>query len=104
MPVLEVEVASREVLSVRRFVVREAISELFDVEIVARSPDPSLDLEAIVGQPASFRIVTGTAGVHRPERRWTGVCRRAELEQAAPDGLSTYRLYLAPTLWLLSQR
>jgi type VI secretion system secreted protein VgrG len=104
MPLLELEVASGELLSVRRFAVREAISEPFEIAVIARAPDPSLNLDAIVGRPATFRMVTGVAGARYPERKWRGICRFAELEQAAPNGLSTYRLQLVPALWLLTQR
>jgi type VI secretion system secreted protein VgrG len=104
MPILELEVASGDPLSVRRFVVREAVSEPFDLDVETRSSDPSLDLDAIVGHPATFRIVTGLAGAHRPARRWTGICRSAEQVQAEPSGLSTYRFQLVPALWLLTQR
>jgi len=104
MSVLELRVASGEPLSVRSFTVREAVSEPFDVSVVARSEDPSVDLDAIVGQPATFRIVSGVAGAHHPERRWTGICRFAEQEQAEPFGLSTYRFVIAPELWRLTQR
>ena len=50
MPVLELQVASAAPLSVRRFVVREAISLPFDVSVVARSTDPSLDLATILAE------------------------------------------------------
>lgn len=104
MPVLELDVATGSVLSVRRFVVREAISQPFEATIIARSADPSLDFDAIVGHPATFRVVTGTAGVQHRERRWAGICRFADQEQVEPDGLSTYRFKVVPGLWLLSQR
>src|SRR6185437_2167247 len=91
-------------LDVRRFFVREAVSELFDVTVVARSPDPSLDLDAVVGRSATFRIEVGGGGAPHLERCWTGVCRAAELEQAEPSGVSTYRFHLVPSLWLLTQR
>ncbi|MFT3766437.1 MAG: type VI secretion system tip protein TssI/VgrG [Minicystis sp.] len=104
MSVLEFQVASGALLDVRRFVVREAVSEPFNVAIVARSSDPSLDLDLIVGHPASFRIVTGMVGAQHPERRWIGICRFAELERVEPAGLSTYRFDLVPALWALTQR
>lgn len=104
MAVLELTVATGDALSVRRFEAREAISEPFDVSIVARSPDPSLDLDAIVGKPASFRIMTGMAGAAHTERRWEGICRFAAQDQAEPSGLSTYHFRLAPALWLMTQR
>src|SRR5262249_49162669 len=68
---------------------------VFEVSIVARSPNEDLDLEAIVGKPAAFRLHT---------RRWTGVCSHVEQAQAETTGLSTYHLPIVPDLWLLGQR
>ena len=104
MSSLALEVASGVSLDVRRFVVREAVSETFDVSVVACSPDASLALDALVGQAATFRIGAGGEGAPRGERCWTGICRAAEQEQAEPTGLSTYRFHLVPALWLLTQR
>ena len=101
---LALDVASGAPLDVHWFRVHEAVSEPFDVTVVARSPDPSLDLDAVVGRPATFRIEAGGKGTPRAERRWNGICRAAELEQAEPTGLSTYRFDLVPSLWLLTQR
>jgi len=42
-------------LSVRHFRIDEAISKLFTVKVVARSPAADIDLEKIVGRPASLR-------------------------------------------------
>jgi type VI secretion system secreted protein VgrG len=110
MSLLQLFLACGEPLSVHRFSVREALSSLFSVSIVARSPEPSLDFDAIVGRPAALRIVTGY-GFARDGggRRWAGVCRRIEqvhaLETAPSEaGLSTYALQLVPELWLLTQR
>ena len=103
MPVLELKVATGAVLSVRRFVVREAISRPFEVTIVARCEDPSLDLDAILDQPARFHLVTGMAGAAHKGRTWTGICRLAEQDRVEPRGLSTYRFQIVPRLWLMSQ-
>ncbi len=46
-------------LSVRSFVIDEAISRLFDVSVMARSPDASIDLEALVGRPAALIVEGG---------------------------------------------
>jgi type VI secretion system secreted protein VgrG len=104
MPTLELEVASGDELSVRRFVVRERISAPFEVELVVVSRNPAVPLEAIVGHPATFRIESGLAGAQHKERRFHGVCRRGEQERAAPTGLSTYRLEIVASVWLLTQR
>src|SRR4051812_28704531 len=107
MPMLELTFASGESsLSVRRFAVHEALSTFFSVSVWARSPDPSLDLEAIVGQKASFRVEPGYAHVGGGGRLWTGVVSYMELGQAetSDKGLSTYYLNIVPPLWLLQHR
>ena len=87
-------------LDVRRFAIHEAVSEPWVVDVVALSPDPSLDLSAITGRAATFRIESALGGARVPERRWEGVCRRAVLVQAEPTGLSTYRFEIVAALWL----
>jgi type VI secretion system secreted protein VgrG len=101
MALLELSLASKEdSLSVRRFAVHEAISSLFEISIMALSPNEDLDLESIVGGPFALRIVGASQGT----RRWTGVCSFMEQEQAEETGLSTYHVRLVPALWLLTQR
>lgn len=91
-------------LSVHRFTVREALASLFEVSIEARSPSEELELEAIIGRAASFRLVAGTKLPQRNARLWTGVCSHIEQTQVEPTGLSTYHLRIVPRLWLLTQR
>jgi type VI secretion system secreted protein VgrG len=91
-------------LDVRSFDVEESVSALFSVSILARSPSAEIDLEAIVGKPASFHLVSGLLGARVPSRRWTGVCNHIEQVHAEPTGLSTYSLRIVPVLWLLTQR
>ncbi len=92
-------------LSVRRFAVQEAVSSLFVVEVRARSPNPSVDLAALVGQPASFRIDSGVAFASKRDHLWSGLCAYAEQVQAetAPR-LSTYAVKIVPLMWLLTKR
>lgn len=111
MPLLQLSFASGEsTLSVRRFSVRESVSSLFTVDVMARSPDPSIDLEALVGKPASFRLVSGYKfAALGGARYWSGICNHAELvkgvtPQAGEKPLSTYYLRIVPQLWLLTQR
>ena len=61
MPLLELSLACGERLRVHRFSVRETMSSLFDVRVLVRSPDPCIDLKAIVGAPA--RITERCIGV-----------------------------------------
>jgi type VI secretion system secreted protein VgrG len=111
MPILELSFASGETsLSVRHFSVQEAVSSLFSVNVMARSESPSIDLEGIVGQPASLRVVSGWAYARLGGARlWSGVVSSAEQVHAVQPGgqgreLSTYSLRIVPTLWLLTQR
>ncbi len=92
-------------LSIRRFTVREYVSDAFTVAVWARSPDPSIDLDSIVAKPASLRVESGYAFAHLGgSRLWTGVCSYMEQTQVEPTGLSTYYLRIVPSLWLLGKR
>jgi type VI secretion system secreted protein VgrG len=91
-------------LSVVRFSVREALSRPFVVSVIARSPDPSLDLDAILGRPAALRAATGYRFALAGERVWAGVCSQVALDHVDSTGLSTYSLEIVPQLWLLTQR
>lgn len=51
--------AKENILTVRTFSVQERVSGLFEVAIMAMTHDADLDFEAIVGQPAGFRIQSG---------------------------------------------
>ncbi|WP_050436282.1 type VI secretion system Vgr family protein [Chondromyces crocatus] len=107
--ILELNVASGDrTLSVRRFSVHEATSSLFTVSIWARSESPSIDLEAIIGKPASFRIDSGMLFARTGTRTWTGIVSTIEqvhaVQPTAGKDESTYFLRLVPTLWVLTQR
>jgi len=96
-------------LSVRRFTIRERISELFCLELLARSPNENIDLEAIVGRAASLRLESGYANVTGGNRYWTGICNAMAQVQGEQSGggtkiESTYSLRIVPRLWLLTQR
>ena len=109
MSLLDLSLACGERLRVHRFSILEAVSSVFTVKVVARSPDPCIDLKAIVGQPAALRIASSYQFAARGERVWSGLCHHARLVQAvdlgpAEVGLSTYEIAIAPSLWLLTQR
>jgi type VI secretion system secreted protein VgrG len=95
---------------VRQFAVRESVSSPFIIHLIVRSPDPSLDLGAIVGQGATFRVRAGYARVKDGgARSWSGVVANAEQTEALQEatrgeGLSTYAIQMVPSLWLLTQR
>lgn len=90
--------------SVRQFSVHEAISGLFSVAVLACSPNEDIDLEAIVGRPASFLMTNGLSFAHAGTRSLHGVCCQMEQLAAEPTGLSTYHVRIVPKLWLLGQR
>jgi type VI secretion system secreted protein VgrG len=104
---LDLELESGEPsLSVRRFHLHEGLNEIFEVNVVARSHDPNIDIESIVGKAAGLRMHTGYAHALAPERMWTGVCSHMEQVEAevSDKGESTYFLRIVPELWLLAQR
>ncbi|XXT19362.1 type VI secretion system tip protein TssI/VgrG [Sorangium sp. So ce429] len=96
---LEIEVASGDALDVRNFSVQQRLSSLFQVDLVAVSENPSVDFDAVVGQPARFALHAGTH-----DRLWSGLCSHLEQVRVEPSGMSTYQLTIVPTMWLLTQR
>jgi type VI secretion system secreted protein VgrG len=88
-------------LEPRRVSAHETMSDLFVVDVLLRSPDPNVDLGAIVGKGAGIAAEVSSGLV-----AWTGVCNFMELLRAAEesDGRSTYRLRIVPAMWLLTQR
>lgn len=110
MPILQLTTASGSELSVRRFVVTEAVSSLFSITVWARCEMPDVDLETIVGQAASLHITHGIAHIAgMGTRTWSGVCHHVEQVHGVTPipgqkAESTYLLRIAPKVWLLSQR
>ncbi|WP_437317094.1 type VI secretion system Vgr family protein [Sorangium sp. So ce385] len=111
MPTLKLTLFSGEdSLVVHRFAVHEAISMPFSISVWARSPDPAMDLGAIVGRPGTFHADAGYGFAHRPGgRTWSGLVSRAEQVHAVKtaagqQNVSTYHFRLVPTLWQLTQR
>ncbi len=105
MPTLDLSLASKIQLSVRRFSAHEGISSLYEVSVWAMSHDPSVDLDAIVGKDGAFEVATGYANAHGGgARRFAGMVSVAEQLQAEPTGLSTYFVRIVPKLWRLTQR
>jgi len=66
--------------------------------------DEALDLESVIGQPASLEAGSIAVPGAPPVLRWTGLVKSASLERAEPGGLWTYRFELAHEVWLMSQR
>ena len=103
MSMLHLSLACGERLFVLRFSVRESISSLFNVEVVASSPDPCIDFAAILGEPASLRAVREPGEGLHGERLWSGVCSHIRQLHAldlrlGELGLSTYELTIVPRL------
>ena len=112
MPNVELSCANGSPFSIQQFRVKESISELFTIEIIARSRSASVDLEGIVGKSASLAVNTGYRGAKGPNggrRTWSGVCnfieqvRGVDGDESSPS-LSTYLIGVVPALWLLTQR
>jgi type VI secretion system secreted protein VgrG len=100
MAMLELTFSSGEsTLSVRRFSIKEQMSNPFEVYVVALSPNDDIDMEAIVGKAAAF----GMRGGLMP-RTWGGICSHMGQVQPEAKGLSTYELVIVPEVWLLAQR
>ncbi|HSN98620.1 MAG TPA: type VI secretion system tip protein TssI/VgrG [Candidatus Nanopelagicales bacterium] len=102
-PNLELKVDSGDLLDVREFRVRERFSSLFEVTVVALSPNPEIDFEAVLAKPALFRVQRNRLAAQL-ERVWTGVCVRIQQVATDEEGLSTYELTLVPRMWFLTQR
>ncbi|MEM1033218.1 MAG: type VI secretion system tip protein TssI/VgrG, partial [Myxococcota bacterium] len=102
-PVHELAFADPDLdLSVRRFRIVDGLSRLFECRVWAEHSDPDLDLEAIVGQPAAFRLAT-----HEPDQPyavWSGVAASVEQVQVEESGVSLYEVTIAPHLWLATHR
>ncbi|XXT16361.1 type VI secretion system tip protein TssI/VgrG [Sorangium sp. So ce429] len=109
MTMLHLSLACGERLSVLRFSVRESISALFAVQVVASSLDPCIDFAAILGEPASLRVAPEPGEGLHGERQWSGVCSHIRQlhaldVQLGELGTSAYELTIVPRLWLLTQR
>lgn len=114
-PSIILKVEARAKLSVRRVSAWEHISKPFAVDVVACSREPvaakdkapdltgaSIRLDWIIGRGAALRVEQDD-GLHKV---WTGICSHVEQVRfdETPGAESTYRLRIAPYLWLLSQR
>jgi type VI secretion system secreted protein VgrG len=99
-PKLELE-SGETSLEVRRVSVVERISDLFTVDVVARSPDADLDIAAIVGKGAAMGAEAELGTI-----AWSGVCNHMEQIKPAAEatGRSSYLMRIVPSMWLLTQR
>src|SRR5690242_2336481 len=84
---------------VRRYELREELSELFELTIEVLAKDPALSEAAFVGQ----RVVVDF-GDEPFLKHIGGIVRRMEQRTAVPDGDSLYVWTIVPPLWLTTQR
>jgi type VI secretion system secreted protein VgrG len=102
---LDLTFASKEdSLTVRTFTVNEELSGLFEVNIVARSPNDEIDLASIVGKGAVLRVKGDGLTTPATVRIWNGICSQMTLIQAEATGLSTYAIRIVPAFWRTTLR
>jgi type VI secretion system secreted protein VgrG len=93
-------------ITVHRFQLRDALSELFELSITLASTDPAVDMHAVVGEGV---VVTfhdeptegqGTVeGIVRSVRQLTSA-----VVSTTTAGASTYEVVIVPPLWLTTRR
>lgn len=95
-------------LTVRRFSIHEAVSTPFTVSLWVRSENPAVNIEAIVGQAAIFKVRSGylnlTGGGLRVWSGYVSYMEQTHAEHRDTKVLSTYHFRIVPHLWLLDQR
>ncbi|MEE2827934.1 MAG: contractile injection system protein, VgrG/Pvc8 family, partial [Myxococcota bacterium] len=83
---------------VLQFHAREALSDLYRIELDLSFPDPELNLSALVGRNALLTMLHDEG-----ERHFHGVVARIEVREEGP--LSTcYRAVVVPRMWLLGHK
>ncbi len=98
-PRLIATLATKDKLDVRSYSIREAMNDLFQVRLVVLSANQSLDLDKVVGHPASFVL----RHYETDTRRYEGVCSHVLQLETVREGVATYELTIVPRLWLLTQ-
>lgn len=102
--VMQLAVEAKTDFKVHSFSIQEELSSPFLIGLNVFCQDKDVDLETIVGRPASFALRSGLANAQAPARVWTGVCSHVEMLLAENTGLSSYFIQVVPDLWLLTQR
>jgi type VI secretion system secreted protein VgrG len=85
-------------LVLSRFDAREAVGELFEIQVETLSDDKSIDFDKILGSTCSIRI-NSTDG---KERFFNGTLTEAQ-SLGPQDDVFGYRLVLRPWFWLLTK-
>ncbi len=102
---LELLIESSDTFDIREFAVKDAVNALFSIDLLVRSSNPAVDFESTIGAQATFRIgVDADLLTGAPSPSWSGVVTDIQQVMSENTGLSTYRIRLAPLLWLLTQR
>ncbi|NUO54921.1 MAG: type VI secretion system tip protein VgrG [Polyangiaceae bacterium] len=91
-------------LDVREVSITEGLSQLFQVDLVVRTPEHDLDLETIVSSGAALRIDAEIAPGVFQTRTFNGICCTASMIRTEPTGLSTFSLRIVPALWRATLR
>ena len=100
---LATKVSGDSPVDARVFQVDESLSSLFGVHLEVVSDNPDLALDAIIGRPAEFALLTDEGTVMR---RWVGICKSIEQVDVEDTtaALSTYEMTIVPEMWFLTQR
>jgi type VI secretion system secreted protein VgrG len=102
---LALQIDSADTFDVREFKVEDGVNALFSIELMVRCANPAVDFESTIGAQASFRIgVDESVLGDTPSPSWSGVVTDIQQVTSEEAGLSTYRIRVAPLLWLLTQR
>lgn len=87
-------------LDVRRFTVRERLSALWSVSVVAVLPDPTLDVNRCVDRGAALVLQRGIGDENGvPVRIWSGICSDVSHVSAEEGGAAVYAFTIVPELW-----
>lgn len=99
-PVMDFE-SGETSLEIRRVTVHERMSDVFTIDVLARSSDENVDINAIVGKGAALGAIAENGFM-----AWSGIVNHMEQTKPADEshGQSTYVLRIVPALWLLTQR
>ena len=102
---LSIEIDADERFDVREFSLEDAISSLFQIDVVALSENPAVDFEGLIGRDVQFHVDLSTSIFPAGQRRsWTGIVSEVDQIGSEEEGLSAYNLTVVPKMWLLSQR
>src|SRR5262249_39876498 len=80
------------------------MNELFEVSVLAVSPDPDIDFTSIVGKGAALRIQTPNYKADHTAHAWAGVCAHISQVHAQPSGENGYHIMVVPMFWRTTLR